>query len=450
MKPILISNARIVNEGSIQEGSVWIRDRKIAAVYGSGDTIPPKAREESDLIDATGQLLLPGVIDEHVHFREPGLTHKADIASESRAAVAGGVTSFMEMPNTKPPAVSHRELEAKFELAREHSYANYSFYLGATNDNIGEVKATDPSRVCGIKLFMGASTGNMLVDDQKALERVFAESPVLITTHCEDEATVRANTERYQQQYGEDIPIPYHSSIRSEEACYLSSSRAVEMARKHGSRLHILHLSTAREMELFEPRRLDPDKRITAEVCVHHLWFDQEDYQRMGARIKWNPAIKTARDRQRLREALNEHRIDTIATDHAPHLPEEKDNPYMKAPSGGPMIQHSLQAMIDLHHQDVLSLELLVEKMCHAPARLFGVSKRGYIRPGYWADLVLIDPQKEQTVGSDNLYYKCGWSPLEGHTFRSSITHTLVNGTITYQNGTFTETKHAQRLLFDR
>lgn len=450
MKPILISNARIVNEGNIQEGSVWIRDGKIAAVYGSGDTIPPMAREESEVIDATGQLLLPGVIDEHVHFREPGLTHKADIASESRAAVAGGVTSFMEMPNTKPPAVSHRELEAKFELAREHSYANYSFYLGATNDNIGEVKATDPARVCGIKLFMGASTGNMLVDDQKALERVFAESPVLITTHCEDEATVRANTKRYQQQYGEDIPIPYHSSIRSEEACYLSSSRAVEMARKHGSRLHILHLSTAREMELFEPRRLDAHKRITAEVCVHHLWFDQEDYQSMGTRIKWNPAIKTARDRQRLREALSEHRIDTIATDHAPHLPGEKDNPYMKAPSGGPMIQHSLQAMLDLYHQDVLSLELLVEKMCHAPAELFGVSKRGYIRPGYWADLVLIDPKKEQTVGSNNLYYKCGWSPMEGHTFRSSITHTLVNGTIAYQNGTFTETKHAQRLLFDR
>ena len=450
MKPILISNARIVNEGNIQEGSVWIRDGKIAAVYGSGDTIPPMAREESEVIDATGQLLLPGVIDEHVHFREPGLTHKADIASESRAAVAGGVTSFMEMPNTKPPAVSHRELEAKFELAREHSYANYSFYLGATNDNIGEVKATDPARVCGIKLFMGASTGNMLVDDQKALERVFAESPVLITTHCEDEATVRANTKRYQQQYGEDIPIPYHSSIRSEEACYLSSSRAVEMARKHGSRLHILHLSTAREMELFEPRRLDAHKRITAEVCVHHLWFDQEDYQSMGTRIKWNPAIKTARDRQRLREALSEHRIDTIATDHAPHLPGEKDNPYMKAPSGGPMIQHSLQAMLDLYHQDVLSLELLVEKMCHAPAELFGVSKRGYIRPGYWADLVLIDPKKEQTVGSNNLYYKCGWSPMEGHTFRAAITHTLVNGTIAYQNGTFTETKHAQRLLFDR
>jgi dihydroorotase len=450
MKPILISNARIVNEGNIIEGSVWIRDGKIAEVYKSGDTIPPMAREESEVIDATGQLLLPGVIDEHVHFREPGLTHKADIASESRAAVAGGVTSFMEMPNTKPPAVSHDELEAKFELAREHSYANYSFYLGATNDNLGEVKATDPSRVCGVKLFMGASTGNMLVDDQQALERVFAESPVLITTHCEDEATVRANTERYQQQYGDDIPIQYHSSIRSEEACYLSSSRAVELAKKHGSRLHILHLSTAREMELFEPRRLDANKRITAEACVHHLWFAQEDYQRMGTRIKWNPAIKTARDRQRLREAISEHRIDTIATDHAPHLPEEKDNPYMKAPSGGPMIQHSLQAMLELYHQNVLSLELLVEKMCHAPAKLFGVSKRGYIRPGYWADLVLVDPQKEQTVGSDNLYYKCGWSPLEGQTFRSSVTHTLVNGTIAYQNGTFTETKHAQRLLFDR
>jgi len=450
MRPILISNARIVNEGNIQEGSVWIRDGKIAAVYGSGDTIPPMAREESEVIDATGQLLLPGVIDEHVHFREPGLTHKADIASESRAAVAGGVTSFMEMPNTRPPAVSHRELEHKFDLAREHAYANYSFYLGATNDNREEVRSTDPTRVCGVKLFMGASTGNMLVDDQQALEQVFAESPVLITTHCEDEATVRANTRHYQEQYGDDIPMHYHPSIRSEEACYLSSARAVEMAQKHGSRLHILHLSTARELDLFEPRRFEPGKRITAEACVHHLWFDQDDYPRLGTRIKWNPAIKSAHDRQQLREAIRDHRIDAIATDHAPHLPEEKDNPYMKAPSGGPMIQHSLPAMLDLYHQGIFSLELLVEKMCHTPAELFRVSKRGYIRPGYWADLVLVDPQKEQRVDPDHIYYKCGWSPMEGHTFRSTITHTLVNGTIAYQNGTFTDTKHAQRLLFDR
>jgi len=449
MKPLLIENARIVNEGTSWLGSVWIREGKIAAVYGAQDPIPAKARQNSEHLDATGQLLLPGIIDDHVHFREPGLTHKADIATESRAAIAGGITSFMEMPNTKPPAVNHQELEKKFSLAQAHAYANYSFYLGATNDNIEEVRRTDPSQVCGIKLFMGASTGNMLVDNTQAIERIFAEAPVLIACHCEDEDTIRANTSYYQQQYGDDIPVGYHSLIRSEEACYLSSSRAVKMAGKHGSRLHVLHLSTARELDLFEPAHYGSQKKITAEACVHHLWFDQDDYATMGTRIKWNPSIKTVKDRDALRQAVRDNRIDVVATDHAPGLAEEKDQPYMKAPSGGPMIQHSLQAMLELHHQGIFSLESLIDKMCHTPARLFNISKRGFIRPGYWADLVLADPRQTHRVHSGNLHYKCGWSPMEGRTFHHTITHTLVNGKIVYQNGQFTGLRNGSRLVFD-
>ena len=449
MRPLLIEHAQIVNERDRWKGSVWIREGRIAAVYGPEDTIPSEVRQNSDHLDATGQLLFPGVIDEHVHFREPGLTHKADIESESRAAIAGGVTSFMEMPNTKPPAVSHRELEKKFTLAAEHAYANYSFYLGATNDNIEEVGRTDPKRVCGIKLFMGASTGNMLVDNAETIERIFADSPVLIACHCEDEATIRANTSYYQQQYGDDIPVEYHSRIRSEEACYLSSSRAVELARKHGARLHILHLSTAKELDLFEPSQYSRQKKITAEACTHHLWFQQDDYGPMGTRIKWNPAIKNLRDREALRQALNNNRIDVVATDHAPHLPEEKDQPYMQGPSGGPMIQHSLLAMLELQRQGAFSLETLVDKMCHNPARLFQIHQRGFIRTGYWADLVLVDPRQSHRVHSGNLHYKCGWSPMEGHTFQHTITHTLVNGKIVYQNGQFTGIRNGSRLFFD-
>ncbi|MBS3807585.1 MAG: dihydroorotase [Bacteroidales bacterium] len=449
MRPLLIEHAQIVNEGTSRVGSLWIREGEIAAIYGPEDSIPSRVRESSEHLDATGQFLLPGVIDDHVHFREPGLTHKADMGTESRAAIAGGVTSFMEMPNTQPPAVSHRELEKKFSIAGERAYANYSFYLGATNDNIEEVRRTDPARVCGIKLFMGASTGNMLVDNAKALEQIFEEAPVLIACHCEDEGTIRANTNYYQKQYGDDIPAGYHSRIRSEEACYLSSSRAVELARKHGARLHVLHLSTARELDLFEPGPYSPQKKVTAEACVHHLWFHQDDYGHMGTRIKWNPAIKSLSDRDGLRQAITDNRIDVVATDHAPHLSEEKDQPYMKAPSGGPMIQHSLQAMLELHLQGAFTMETLVEKMCHTPARLFHISKRGFIRPGYWADLVLVDPRQSHQVQAGNLYYKCGWSPMEGQTFHHTITHTLVNGKIVYQNGQITGIRNGSRLLFE-
>jgi dihydroorotase len=450
MNPILIENAAIVNEGSMKEGSVWIREGKISAIYDRKDPIPPQVREESQRIDGSGKILLPGIIDDQVHFREPGLTHKADIASESKAAIAGGITSFMEMPNTRPPAVTHREIDNKFSIAGEHSLANYSFYFGATNDNIQEIRRIDPARICGVKIFMGSSTGNMLVDESHALESIFAESPVIITTHCEDEKTIRKNTQHYKEQYGEDIPIGYHPLIRSEEACYLSSSRAIELARKHNARLHILHISSARELELFDPRHYYPGKRITAEACIHHLWFDQQDYEQLGTRIKWNPAIKTPEDKKALRAGVKTNRIDVIATDHAPHRIEEKDNPYLKAPSGGPMVQHSLQTMLELHHQNIFSLETIVDKMCHTPAELFQISKRGYIRPGYWADLVLVDPRERQQVRQDNIHYKCGWSPLEGQSFHNSITHTLVNGKIIYENGQFTGIKNAQRLLFDR
>ncbi len=448
MKPILIENAHIVNEGQVRGASVRIKEGKIEKIYGRETTVPESVRKESQVLDATGLLLLPGIIDDQVHFRQPGMTDKADIQTESLAAVAGGVTSFLEMPNTRPPAVNHRELEHKFAVAEEDSYANYSFYLGATNDNIDEIRRMDPARVCGVKVFMGSSTGNMLVDDQQALERIFAEAPGIVACHCEDEQTIRNNTQYYREQYGDDIPIDHHPIIRSEQACYLSSSRAVALAKKHGARLHVLHLSTARELELFEARHYDGQKKITAEACVHHLWFHQGDYEEKGTRIKWNPAIKTKNDRDRLREALLNNRIDVVATDHAPHLAQEKDQPYLQAPSGAPMVQHSLQAMLELHHENVLTLETLVDKMCHTPADLFHISQRGYIREGYWADLVLVNPRKPHQVNADNIRYKCGWSPMEGHTFRSSVTHTLVNGQIVYEHGHFTGRQSAARLAF--
>ncbi len=447
MNNYLIKNAKIVNNGITTPGFVLVREGIIKAV-GTGE--PAEEAASVHVIDAGGQYLIPGVIDDQVHFREPGLTHKAEIATESKAAVAGGITSFMEMPNTKPQATSIEELEKKYVRAAEVSMANYSFYLGATNDNIDEIKSLDPTRNCGVKVFMGSSTGNMLVDDRKTLERIFAESPTLIATHCEDEATIRKNTEEQREAFGEDIPFSMHSVIRSEEACYLSSSMAVELARKHNSRLHVLHVSTARELDLFEQGTNFDKKRITAEVCVHYLWFTDADYETKGALIKWNPAIKTKHDRDSLLAALLNDKADVIATDHAPHTIEEKQNHYFSSPSGGPMVQHALPAMLEMVHQNKISIEKVVEKMCHAPARLFGVKDRGFLEPGYKADIVMVDMEKEWTVERKNILYKCGWSPLSGETFHSAVTHTWVNGKLVYNDGLFNEMVRGERLEFSR
>lgn len=447
MDNYLIRNTRIVNEGKITHGYVLVRGGIIRAV-GEGE--PAGAPDHVEVVDAGGTCLLPGIIDDQVHFREPGLTHKGDMATEARAAVAGGVTSFMEMPNTNPQATTIEELEKKYERAAEVSMANYSFYLGATNDNIGEIRRLDPARNCGVKVFMGSSTGNMLVDRKEALEEIFAHSPALIATHCEDETTIRANTEMARKEFGEDVPVEKHPDIRSEEACYLSSSLAVELAVKHGARLHVLHLSTARETALFQRGCDFSKKRITAEVCVHHLWFSKEDYTRKGTLIKWNPAVKTAADRDGLLEALLDDRIDVVATDHAPHTVEEKQNTYFKAPSGGPMVQHSLVAMLELVHRGKLSIERVVEKMCHAPARLFNVRERGFILPGYRADLVLVDLDSPWKVERSNVLYKCGWSPMEGQTFHSRVSHTWVNGQLVYREGEFNEMIRGERLEFER
>ena len=449
MKPILIHNALIINEQIKQKGSVLIESGKISDIF-TGEDIPEATLQQSQVIHADNKILIPGVIDDHVHFREPGLTYKADIGSESKAAIAGGITSYLEMPNTKPPAVTLEGLREKFEIAEKHSFANYSFYLGATNENIDEIKNINPREVCGVKTFMGASTGNMLVDNRSSLEQIFAESPVLIAAHCEDESTIRNNTQFYKEKFHGEIPVEYHPLIRSEEACYKSSSLAVELAQKYQARLHILHLSTAKELELIEKSRFNPYKKITAEACIHHMWFDDSDYANYGTRIKWNPAIKTAHDRKALMEGIKSHAIDVVATDHAPHLMEEKDNTYLKAPSGGPMVQHSLLAMLEFYHRKKLSLNTIVEKMCHTPADIFNISKRGYIRKGYWADIVLIDPFKKYRVNRENILYKCGWSPLEGQIFSSSISHTFVNGKIAYQNGQINEEKNARKLTFER
>ncbi|HBQ55694.1 MAG TPA: dihydroorotase, partial [Porphyromonadaceae bacterium] len=388
-------------------------------------------------------------LDDQVHFRDPGLTHKGDIYSESRAAVAGGVTSFMEMPNTNPQTVTIDALHEKFDLAAQKSIANYSFYLGATNDNIKELKKVDKKNVCGVKVFMGASTGNMLVDNAKTLQRIFAEVDSLIATHCENEEIIRENVDNYKKRFGEDIPVQYHPLIRSEEACFRSSAQAAELADKYGSRLHVLHLSTAREMSLFSKSSVK-DKKITAEVCVHHLWFTDEDYARLGTRIKWNPAIKTRADRDALRSALISGKLDIVATDHAPHLLSEKEGGCLKASSGGPLVQHSLQAMLELSLQGLWSKEFVVEKMCHAPAELFQVRGRGYIREGYFADLVLVNPDKPYTVGKNNILYKCGWSPFEGETFRHSIEKTFVNGNLVFDKGNVVESAPGEALTFNR
>ncbi len=443
-----IINANIVNENRIFAGCVFIKEGMIERVVaGENDFSPGK---DVAIIDAEGKYLIPGVIDDQVHFREPGLTHKADIYTESKAAVAGGVTSFMDMPNTIPNTLTQELLEDKYRLASEKSLANYSFYMGASNDNIDEILKTDPKKVCGIKVFMGSSTGNMLVDNIDTLNAVFSKSKLLIATHCEDEATIKANSELFRKNYGENVPVEAHPLIRSDEACFKSSDLAVGLAKLHNTRLHILHLSSAKETGLFDNSIPLEEKRITAEVCVHHLWFDSSDYQEKGTLIKWNPAIKTAKDKEALWDALLDDRLDVIATDHAPHTIEEKTNTYFKAPSGGPLVQHSLPAMIDFYHQGKISLEKIVDKMCHAPAKCFKVEKRGFVREGYFADLVIVDVNARTKVGKDNILYKCGWSPFEGHTFKSKITHTFVNGNLIYNNGEFDETEKGRRLLFER
>ncbi len=441
---MLIKSATIVNEGEQFEADVLIENQRIEKIA------PSISIANEPVIDGSGKLLLPGLIDDQVHFREPGATYKADIATESRAAVAGGVTSFMEMPNTKPNALTQDLLEDKYRIAADKSIANYSFYMGASNDNLEEVLKTNAQEVCGVKVFMGSSTGNMLVDERATLEGLFSQVDMLIATHCEDEQTIRANEASARAKYGKDVPIEMHPVIRSAEACYLSSSLAVELAKKYNTRLHVLHLSTAREIELFSNDIALKDKRITAEACIHHLWFSQKDYAEKGTLIKWNPAVKTSSDKEAILQAVLDDKIDVIATDHAPHTWEEKQNSYFNAPSGGPLIQHSLVAMLEFVKQGKISVEKLVEKMCHNPAVLFDVRDRGYIREGYFADLVLVDANAPWTVNKKNVLAKCGWSPFEGYEFSAGVTHTLVNGNLVYENGRIIEGSLGSRLKFDR
>lgn len=446
MNRYLIKNAKIVNEGVIFEGDVLVENDLIVEV---SDNISLKT-SDCMIIDAQGSYLLPGVIDDQVHFREPGLTHKGDIESESKAAVAGGITSFIEQPNTVPNAVTQEILEEKYQIAAEKSFANYSFMMGATNDNLEEVLKTNPKNVAGIKIFLGSSTGNMLVDNEAVLEKIFTCTSMLIAVHCEDEMTIKNNLEKFKEEYGEDVPVTAHHLIRSEEACYLSSSKAIALAKKTGARLHVFHLSTAKEMELFTNKIPLEDKKITAEVCVHHLWFTDEDYAKKGNLIKWNPAVKTDNDRKALWEALNDGRIDVIATDHAPHTLEEKKQKYLQAPSGGPLVQHSLVAMFEAHHQGKISVEKIVEKMCHNPAKIFKIEKRGFIKEGYFADLVIINAGLPWGVKKENILSKCGWSPFEGFTFKSRVTHTFVNGKLVYTGFKVKDIRAGQRLSFDR
>ena len=441
----LIKNAQIVNENQIFKGDLLIENDLILKI---GNDISEENAHR--VIDADGKYLLPGVIDDQVHFREPGLTHKGDIESESRAAIAGGVTSFIEQPNTVPNAVTQQLLEEKYKIAAEKSLANYSFMMGGTNDNLEEILKTNPRNVAGIKLFLGSSTGNMLVDNPETLENIFSKTKMLIAVHCEDEATIRANTEKYRKEFGDDIPMKFHHLIRSEEACYISSSKAVELAEKTGARLHVFHVSTAKETELFRNDIPLKDKKITAEVCVHHLTFTDVDYETKGTLIKWNPAVKTQKDKDGLWKALLDDRIDVIATDHAPHTWEEKQNVYTKAPSGGPLVQHTLVLMIENFKNGKITLEKIVEKMCHNPAILFQIEKRGFIREGYKADVVLVDLNDNSTVTKENILYKCGWSPFEGSVFHSKITHTFVNGNLVYENGKVADEKFGERLLFER
>jgi len=444
---ILLYKATIINDGKRYVGSVLIEHERISQIYI--DDVPDQIVNNSEVFDSQGLYLIPGVIDDQVHFRDPGLTYKGDIVSESKAAVAGGVTSYMDMPNTKPQTITIDALEQKFENAASRSAANYSFFMGGTNDNLAELKKIDSKKVCGVKIFMGASTGNMLVDNTKSLQQIFAEVDSLIATHCEKEEIIQKNIEEYKLRFGEEIPVKYHPLIRSAEACYTSSAQAVELADKYGSRLHVLHLSTAQEMSLFSSSPIE-DKKITTEVCVHHLWFTDEDYNRLGALIKWNPAIKTKSDRDALRAALINGKLDMVATDHAPHLLSEKEGGCLKAASGGPLVQHSLQIMLELSKQGLFTEEFVVEKMCHATAKLFKVKDRGYIREGYFADLVLIDPKKAYTVSKDKILYKCGWSPFEGETFSHSIAATFVNGKLVYNGKTVSDKNYGMALEFNR
>lgn len=441
----LIHNAQLINESQTWSGWLIIEGDRIESL---GKGLPPEGNFDVTL-NAEQSLLLPGVIDDQVHFREPGLTHKAEIETESRAAAAGGITSYMEMPNTVPNTLTQNLLEAKYEIAAAKSMVNYSFFMGASNDNLDEVLKTDPSRVCGVKVFMGSSTGNMLVDSDATLSKLFAECKMLIATHCEDEATIRANSALAKQKFGEDVPMAQHPIIRSAEACYASSSKAVALAKKFDARLHILHISSAKELSLFQAGDL-ADKRITAEACIHHLWFSDADYKAKGSFIKWNPAVKTAADREAIRRAINEDVIDIVATDHAPHTLEEKQNGYWSAPSGGPLVQHALPAMLELASQGVFMREKVVEKMCHAPARCFQVKDRGFLRPGYFADLVLVNPRKSWLVEKAGILYKCGWSPFEGQIFSHTVSHTFVNGHLQYENGVFSPIRAGKRLTFNR
>lgn len=444
MNSYLIKNATIVNEGATFLGDLLIENgfiKKIASSITATNTT---------IIDARGKHLIPGLIDDQVHFREPGLTHKATIATESKAAVAGGITTFIEMPNTIPQATTQELLENKFTIAKKTSYANYSFMFGGTNDNLEELLQTDPKTVAGIKLFLGSSTGNMLVDNVEVLEKIFSSTKLIISVHCEDEETIKKNTAHYKDIYEDDIPIALHPVIRSEEACYLSSSKAIALAKKTGARLHVFHISTAKETSLFRNDIPLEEKQITAEVCVHHLWFSDEDYEKKGTHIKWNPAVKTANDRKGLWEALLDDRIDIIASDHAPHTLEEKSNSYLKAPSGGPLVQHVLIALLEKVKENTISIEKLVEKACHNPAKIFQIEKRGFIKEGYFADLVLVDTKAPQTVNKETILYKCGWSPFEGITFSSSITHTFVNGVLMYDYGVFNNTAKGKRITFNR
>tara|TARA_R110002072_G_scaffold63298_11_gene157576 strand:- start:526 stop:1866 length:1341 start_codon:yes stop_codon:yes gene_type:complete len=445
MGRILLKNAKIVNDNKIFPADILLEDDVILKIedHISSDSA-------AKVMDLEGKYVIPGAIDDQVHFREPGLTHKGTIATESRAAVAGGITTFMEQPNTNPQTTTIKALEDKFEMARNSAFANYSFLFGGTNDNLEEIKKLDKNACSGIKLFLGSSTGNMLVDNEEVIEKIFRNTEMVISAHCEDESTIKANFAKYKAQYGDDIPVKYHPLIRSAEACYLSSSRAIALAKKTGARFHVFHLSTGKETELFRNDIPLEDKKITAEVCIHHLWFSEEDYDTKGTLIKWNPAVKTAVDRDQLWEALLDDRIDVIATDHAPHTLEEKNNVYTSAPSGGPLVQHALPAMLEKYHDGKISLEKIVEKMCHNPAKLFQIKKRGFIREGFYADLVVLDLNDSWTVTKENIAYKCGWSPFEGNSFKSRITHTFVNGHLAYENGNFSEERKAMRLTFNR
>jgi dihydroorotase len=446
-KKYFIQGATLINEGRRFIANLKVENGFISEITENADAIVPEGFE---IISGQGKWLLPGIIDDQVHFRDPGLTHKADLYTESRAAVAGGVTSFMEMPNTVPNTLTQELLEEKYKMASEKSLANYSFYMGASNDNLSEIVKTDPRNVCGIKVFMGASTGNMLVDKAETLEGIFRDAPTLVAVHCEDEATIRINTEAMRKKYGEDVPVEMHPHIRNHESCLKSSTFAIQLAKKYNTRLHVLHLSTADELELLSDAPATSGKRITAEVCVHHLWFDDTHYAKLGSRIKWNPAVKTAKDREALLKGLLDGKLDVIATDHAPHTLEEKSRTYFSCPSGGPLVQHSLVTILEMCHQGKLTPEMVVEKMCHAPARIFSIDRRGYIRQGYHADLVLVDPDSPWNVTTENILYKCGWSPLEGAMFHSKITHTFVGGHLAWANGSFDNSQNGSRLIFNR